>query len=138
LIQNGIPQLTKFLEEKGDREKELELIENLRPKATELIKSLLQPGEFGHLTHTDFWSENLLFNDQNCCILDWQMLTNSKGTNDIALLIVSSLPSSIRRQKTTHLLDLYYNSLKENCGKVGIDIEVDLHYTRNKIECDFR
>lgn len=71
-------------------------------------------------------------------MLDWQMITYSSPTNDIALLITSSLPSSIRRQHTGKLLDLYYNLLKANCHKLSLDIEVDLQYSRNKMECDFR
>lgn len=71
-------------------------------------------------------------------MLDWQMITYSRPTNDIALLITSSLPSSIRRQHTTKLLDLYYNLLKTNCHKLSLDIELDLQYSRNKMECDFR
>jgi thiamine kinase-like enzyme len=99
----------------------------------------------GLITHTDFWCNNLLFKESpddslndNCSVLDWQMITYSRPTNDIALLITSSLPSSIRRQHTNKLLDLYYNLLRSNCAKIGLDIEVDLQYSRNKMECDFR
>lgn len=99
----------------------------------------------GLITHTDFWCNNLLFKRQldnsymdNCVILDWQMITYSRPTNDIALLITSSLPSNVRRQQTPKLLDLYWNVLKTNCLKLSLDIEVDLQYSRNKMECDFR
>lgn len=99
----------------------------------------------GLITHTDFWCNNLLFKRQlddsyndNCSMLDWQMITYSSPTNDIALLITSSLQSSIRRQHTGKLLDFYYNLLKSNCKKLSLDIEGDLQYSRNKMECDFR
>lgn len=107
---------------------------------------LLHPTEpMGLITHTDFWSNNLLLKEQvddnfddSCSIIDWQMITYSHPTNDIALLITSSLPSSIRRQHETKLLDFYYNLLKSNCHKLSIDIELDLQYSRNKMECDYR
>lgn len=146
MLEQGLPQLAQFLQKKGSYECELRVLEQLQPKTKNLIERLLQPTEpMGLITHTDFWCNNLLFKSQlddsysdNCCILDWQMITYSRPTNDIALLITSSLPSHIRRQHTTKLLDLYYNLLRSNCHKLELDIEVDLQYSRNKMECDFR
>lgn len=146
LLEQGLPQLSKFLQQKGHYERELQVLEQLRPRTKSLIENLLQPVEpMGLMTHTDFWCNNLLFKDpmddslnDNCSMLDWQMITYSRPTNDIALLITSSLPSSIRRQHTTKLLDLYYNLLRSNSSKIGLDIEIDLQYSRNKMECDFR
>lgn len=131
---------------KGGYHHELQVLEELRPKTRNLIEKLLQPTEpMGLITHTDFWCNNLLFKRQldasyndNCTILDWQMITYSSPTNDIALLITSSLPSSVRRQHSGRLLELYYNLLKSNCEKLSLDIEVDLQYSRNKMECDYR
>jgi thiamine kinase-like enzyme len=145
-LEQGLPQLSKFLQKKGCYERELQVLEQLRPKTKNLIEKLLQPIEpMGLITHTDFWCNNLLFKQElddsyndNCSMLDWQMITYSSPLNDIALLITSSLPSSIRRQHTTKLLDFYYNLLKSNCHKLSLDIEVDLQYSRNKMECDFR
>lgn len=146
LLEQGLPQLSKFLARRGGFERELQILEKLRPKTKNLIEKLLHPTEpMGLITHTDFWCNNLLFKRQlddsyndNCTLLDWQMITYSSPTNDIALLITSSLPSVVRRQHTSKLLDLYYNLLKVNCHKLSLDIEVDLQYSRNKMECDFR
>jgi thiamine kinase-like enzyme len=146
LLEQGLPQLSKFLQQKGNFERELQVLEKLRPKTKVLIENLLQPVEpMGLMTHTDFWCNNLLFKEHfnekrndNCVILDWQMITYSRPTNDIALLITSSLPSHLRRQHTGKLLDLYYNLLRSNCSKISLDIENDLQYSRNKMECDFR
>jgi aminoglycoside/choline kinase family phosphotransferase len=145
-LEQGLPQLAQSLSKKGSYECELRVLEQLRPKTKNLIEKLLQPTEpMGLITHTDFWCNNLLFKrelddsyNDNCSMLDWQMITYSSPTNDIALLITSSLPSQIRRQHTTKLLDLYYNLLKSNCHKISLDIEDDLQYSRNKLECDFR
>lgn len=145
-MEQGLPHLSKFLQQKGNYEAELEILEQLRPKTKILIENLLQPiGSMGVISHTDFWCNNLLFKEEfddrrndNCIILDWQMITYSRPTNDIALLITSSLPSNLRRQHATKLLDLYYNLLRSNCSKLSIDIEIDLQYSRSKMQCDFR
>ncbi|XP_053682154.1 uncharacterized oxidoreductase dhs-27-like [Sabethes cyaneus] len=144
LVEQGMPQLTKFLETKPNYVNELKALNKIRPKTKELIESLLQPIEpMGLITHTDFWCNNLLFRSENdgtdsCIILDWQMVTYSRPTNDLALLLISSIPSNIRRQHSARLLNLYYNLLRENCLKLDIDIEVDLDYSRNKMELEYR
>lgn len=146
LVEQGIPQLAGFLESTGDHSRELEILEQLRPKTKEIIQNLLNPVEpMGLICHTDFWSNNLLFKtsidpekNDNCCVLDWQMISLSRPTNDVALLLTSSLNSNTRRMHQSKLLDTYYNLLKVNCTKFDVDIEVDLQYSRNKMECDFR
>lgn len=141
LVEQGLPHLIKFLENKKGYQCELLAINNLRAKTRSIIENLLQPVEpMGLITHTDFWCNNLLFktNDNTCMILDWQMITYSQPTNDIALLIISSISSQIRRDCTHKLLDYYYHNLKENCLKINLDIEVELQYSRNKLECDYR
>lgn len=62
----------------------------------------------------------------------------TRPTNDIALLIISSLPSVVRRENTGKLLDLYYATLKMNLDKISIGIETDLEYTREKLDQDYR
>lgn len=99
----------------------------------------------GLITHTDFWCNNLLLREtiepgqnDNCVILDWQMVTYSRPTNDIALLLISSLPSAVRREATGKLLDLYYEALKTNLARVSIDMELELGYTRAQLEVDYK
>lgn len=139
-----MPQLTKFLEGKPGYENELKALNKIRTKTKELIETLLQPIEpMGLITHTDFWCNNLLFRAEgdgtdSCIILDWQMVTYSRPTNDLALLLISSIPSNIRRQHGARLLDLYYNLLKASCRKLDIDVEADLGYSRNKMELEYR
>jgi len=78
--------LSRFLERKTGRDRELIALSELRPKTKVIIENLLQPVEpMGLITHTDFWSNNLLFkenfnnnNNDNCIILDWQMITYSR------------------------------------------------------------
>lgn len=61
-----------------------------------------------------------------------------RPTNDIALLIMSSLPSKIRRDNQQKLLDLYYTELKQNLAKISIDLEVTLHYSKEKLLEDYK
>ncbi|XP_055692579.1 uncharacterized oxidoreductase dhs-27-like [Lutzomyia longipalpis] len=146
LVEQGLPQLTRFLERQPGHQKEMQALTDIRPKTRTLIANLLQPVEpMGLITHTDFWCNNLLFresiqpeSDDNCVVLDWQMVTYSRPTNDIALLLISSLPSKIRREYTSKLLDLYYNTMKINCAKFSIDLEIDLQYDREKLQRDYK
>lgn len=147
LVEQGLPQLTKFLEEQKGYEAIAEILRGFRSKTRFLIEHLLQPEEpLGLITHTDFWCNNLLFNEEklangeadSCVILDWQMITYSRPTNDIALLMVSSLPSEIRRKHSEGLLDIYYERFKGNCLKLGVDIEGELKYSREALQDDFK
>jgi hypothetical protein len=45
LLEQGLPQLSKFLQQKGNYEQELQVLEKLRPKTKILIENLLQPVE---------------------------------------------------------------------------------------------
>lgn len=87
LVEQGLPQLIRFLEGRKSHKRELAALVQIRPKTKSIIESLLQPIEpMGLITHTDFWCNNLLLketmeNDErhvNCIILDWQMITYSR------------------------------------------------------------
>lgn len=147
LVEQGLPQLTKFLEEQPGYEDIVEILRRYRSKTRYLIEHLLEPEDpLGLMTHTDFWCNNLLFNEEklaaktedSCVILDWQMITYSRPTNDVALLMVSSLPSDVRRKNSEELLDIYYECLRTNCLKLGVDIEGDLRYNRETLMKDYK
>lgn len=67
----------------------------------------------------------------------WNFSTK-RPTNDLALLILSSLPSNVRREHTQNLLNHYYTKMKENLSKINIDIEVTLGYTKEKLLDDYK
>lgn len=94
------------------------------------------------ITHTDFWCNNLMFlaktDNCECIILDWQMVTFSRPTNDIALLLISSVPAALRRQHTEMLLDKYWGNLTQTCKKLGLDVETELEYDRKKLGQDYK
>lgn len=146
LVERGLPQLARFLENKPGMEAVLETLLVLRPRTKDIISALLAPeGPLALITHTDFWSNNLLFNNQyrdsgepNCYILDWQMVTYSRPTNDIALLLVSSVPTELRRKHIKTLLDKYWNKLNWTCSSLGLNIPKDLGYTRKDLDKDYR
>lgn len=142
LVERGLPQLAKFLKNTG-LEAILDALLVLRPKTKHIISALLAPeGPLTLITHTDFWCNNLLFKEGpdslECCILDWQMVTYSRPTNDIALLIVSSLPTELRRKHTESFLDIYWDTLTITCNRLGVDIPKDLGYTREDLSKDYR
>ncbi|KAG6558397.1 EcKinase 6 [Microplitis demolitor] len=143
LVERGLPQLARFLERRPGSEAVLEDLLALRPKTKEIISSLLVPEDpLALITHTDFWCNNLLFKDEDdeckCAILDWQMVTYSRPTNDIALLLVSSVPTELRRLHTAALLDKYWQTLLETCLPLGVNILEDLNYTREDLDKDYR
>lgn len=144
LVERGLPQLARFLESRPGFELILTQLDGLRPITKELIAALLKPQEpMALITHTDFWCNNLLFREDEsegciCAILDWQMATYSRPTNDIALLLVSSLSGNLRRSHTSELLDKYWKELLKACMTLGIAIETDLHYSRAKLGEDYK
>lgn len=73
-----------------------------------------------------------------CKILDWQMVTYSRPTNDLALLLVSSVAADLRRQYSESMLDLYWETMTEMCRNLGVDIEGSLNYNRQKLGEDYR
>lgn len=87
LVEQGFPQLLKFLMRINGFGSELAALELIRLKTKSIIEKLLQPIEpMGLITHTDFWCNNLLLKEQtaaddkqvDCIILDWQMITYSR------------------------------------------------------------
>lgn len=144
LVERGLPQLARFLERRPGLEAVLEALLALRPRTKEIIAALLAPEDpLALITHTDFWCNNLLFkNDEDgnckCAILDWQMVTYSRPTNDIALLLVSSVPTELRRRHTPSLLDKYWDVLTSTSCSLGLDIQKDLAYTRSDLDGDYR
>ncbi|XP_014603005.1 PREDICTED: uncharacterized protein LOC106786300 [Polistes canadensis] len=143
MVERGFSQLANFLECLPGLEPVLEALMALRPKTKDIIMNLLAPeSPIATITHTDFWCKNLQFaytpGIVKCYIVDWQMVAYSRPTNDVALLLVSSLPSELRRKYTKLLLDAYWNSLNEWCLIYGLDIPKDLGYTREDLSEDYR
>lgn len=141
LLDRGLPQLGLFLEKKPHMMPILNSILNIRHEMKNVISSLLSPkGPIALLTHTDFWCNNLLFRGDggHCIVLDWQMVTYSRPTNDVALLIISSLSAALRREHTDHLLDRYWEALTSFSVKLNVDIEGVLRYSRTDLQEDYR
>ncbi|XP_022919328.2 uncharacterized protein [Onthophagus taurus] len=143
LVERGLPQLTEFLEKKPEMGSILEALNCLRSNTKGVIENLLKPEEpMALITHTDFWCNNLMFKEieetTTCCILDWQMVTYSRPTNDVALLLISSVPADLRREFTDSLLDIYWETLTRSCQKLNLNIEEELGYDRNKLGSDYK
>ncbi|XP_011143735.1 uncharacterized protein LOC105185729 [Harpegnathos saltator] len=143
LVERGLPQLVHFLESRPGLDAILEILLTLRPRTKDIISSLLAPdGPMALITHTDFWSNNLIFTHDQvnpyCYIVDWQMVTYSRPTNDVALLILSSVPTETRRKYIDLFLDMYWSKLNFTCSCLGVDIQKDLEYTREDFNKDYR
>lgn len=119
----------------------LKCILNIRHKMKNVILSLLSPKcPISLLTHTDFWCNNLLFRRDggHCIILDWQMITYSRPTNDVALLIISSLSSDLRRAHQDRLLSKYWEALTSFSLKMKVNIEGTIGYSFSDLKEDYR
>nr|CAH7761369.1 unnamed protein product [Callosobruchus chinensis] len=143
LVERGLPQLSRFLESSSGLESVLIALEDLRPYTKDIIENLLAPEEpMALITHTDFWCNNLMFReDENsctCAVLDWQMVTYSKATNDLALLLISSVPAELRRLHTDTLLDHYWENFTASCRTLKLDVEAELGYDRKKLAEDYK
>lgn len=140
LVERGMPQLAHFLQRRPGHEAVLESLSSLTPNTKDIIAALLAPEEpLCLITHTDFWCNNLLFRDDGqCAVLDWQMITYSRPTNDIALLLVSSLPTDLRRNHTESLLDAYWAALNSYSSRLQLNITAELGYDRHNLSKDFR
>lgn len=151
LLERGLPQLATFLHTAGTSDGEspsqlhavLAKLHKLRPKARETIANLLRPtSPIATLTHTDFWCNNLLFRQRSagqteCCILDWQMATYSRPTNDLALLLVTSVSGEIRRKDTGRILDAYWRRFLSTAEDLGLQVESSLSYSRQELEQEY-
>lgn len=141
LLDRGLPQLAAFLDKKSNMSDIMKSIQNIGQEMKNVISALLSPkGPIALLTHTDFWCNNLLFRGDNkhCIILDWQMVTYSRPTNDVALLILSSLSGDLRRQNTDTLLDKYWRAFTSFSTKLNVDVEGTLGYSRADLQEDYR
>lgn len=144
LVERGLPQLAQFLERRPGLESVLESLNSIRSKTKDIIEKLLLPEEpMALITHTDFWCNNLMFKESEdngcaCSILDWQMVTYSNPTNDLALLLISSVPAELRRLHTETLLDTYWQTLTRTCGKLTLEVSTELGYDRDKLGEDYK
>ena len=163
LLERGLPQLATFLHTSAVDQPELHdvlaKLHKMRPRARETIANLLRPASaIATLTHTDFWCNNLLFRRKTaagatasareeeetgsaaveCSILDWQMATYSRPTNDLALLLVTSVAGDVRRTKTGHILDAYWNRFCKTASLLGLDVEGQLNYGRRELEAEYQ
>lgn len=141
LLERGLPQLGLFLQHKPHMRNVFRAIGDIQSRSKQLISSLLiANGPLSLLTHTDFWCNNLLFqrDTERCMIVDWQMIAYSRPTNDVALLILSSLPTELRREFADQLLNEYWNELKEHSKILNVNIEDDLHYGRDDLQNDYK
>ncbi|CAH0386668.1 unnamed protein product [Bemisia tabaci] len=140
LVERGLFLLSDFLKDRADQIPAMKCLKEIHPKLIDVIAKLLTPSEpMKLITHTDFWCNNLMFNEGNeCCILDWQMVTCSRPTTDIALLIISSLPTELRRTKSMHLLDVYWEHFMRYTLTLGVNVQDSLNYTKENLAEDYK
>jgi len=145
LVEQGFPTLAGFLEkQEPDGADLLQRLKTLHPKAADLLCDLLEPPPApapSCLTHMDYWCNNLLFRTSNptqdagdngnsaegqaqertpteCQIVDWQMMTISRPTHDVALLLFTSLTPEVRQENTDRFLRYYWTVFQVKCTTI--------------------
>jgi len=62
------------------------------------------------IVHTDFRLDNLFFGD-DVAVIDWQLMTRSRGPYDIGYLLAQSMDVELRRQHADALLRRWYDAV---------------------------
>ncbi|XP_043235364.1 uncharacterized protein LOC122388389 [Amphibalanus amphitrite] len=153
-LGRGLPHLIDFL--KGLQRADLAgVIARLKTYVTEntaLFHSLVTAkSHLSAVTHSDFWCNNLLFRDApsggaaggadagaQCRVIDFQLAQVSTPTNDVALLLLSSLSAEVRRERTGALLRHYWDQLTATARRFGVCLETEYEYSLERLEQDYR
>uniref|UniRef100_A0A183BVB8 RING-type domain-containing protein n=1 Tax=Globodera pallida TaxID=36090 RepID=A0A183BVB8_GLOPA len=80
------------------------------------------------LSHGDLWSNNLFFNptedggagDELSSIIDWQTCHKSTGLSDVIRIIFSGVNAPLRKERMNEWLDLYFDTVEQECRKLNI------------------
>lgn len=88
----------------------------------ELVTAYLAARE-GPLTvaHGDYRVDNLLFGGERVVVVDWQTVTRGPGIADLAYLLGASLPTDVRRQHESGLVEHY----RQRMAAAGVDLDPD-------------
>lgn len=93
-------------------------------KSTERIST-----EFNCLSHSDLWSNNVMFNDylpspSNALLIDFQMLYAGSPVLDLCYSLFSSSEESMREMEFDCLLDYYHDQFSTILQKLGYKKEI--------------
>ncbi|KAF5277583.1 hypothetical protein FQR65_LT15939 [Abscondita terminalis] len=66
--------------------------------------------EYGVIGHCDLWSTNLLFNEQEVRIIDWQTARICSPAVDLSLILFICCNGEVRNKHAQHLTEVYYDS----------------------------
>ncbi|KAJ8925731.1 hypothetical protein NQ315_009579 [Exocentrus adspersus] len=90
------------------------------------LKKKLRPSPTYRNTvcHDDLWRNNMMFNDQNeCLLLDFQLTRYTPPALDVLLLLYLGTESNFLVENMDYFLDLYYNCLNYELSRHGLNIE---------------
>ncbi len=66
------------------------------------------------LVHADVRLDNVLFDDEQVVLVDWQSVCTSSGEQDLAYFLTQSLDDDVRQARFENLLGLYHETLSAN------------------------
>lgn len=83
------------------------------------------------ICHGDLWGSNILSkNHKNCVFVDYQMIRYCPPVVDLLFLIYTNTDKDLRLKYMDHMVNTYYENLKENLLTYNVDINE--FYTRER------
>ncbi|KAF5277585.1 hypothetical protein FQR65_LT15941 [Abscondita terminalis] len=76
---------------------------------------------YGVIGHCDLWSSNLLFNEQEVRIIDWQTSRVCSPAVDLSQILFSCCDGEVRNKHKQDLIQAYYDSCSEMLMMFGED-----------------
>ena len=108
-------------------------LDSLVPKLGEIWDwdSFMNAGPLTCVTHSDSWSNNLLFKypasdshkPLDMVLIDWQLARLGHPAHDLGYFLFSGTSSSFRREHLNGLWIDYFTTLKSALAKLGINLE---------------
>ncbi|KAF5277581.1 hypothetical protein FQR65_LT15937 [Abscondita terminalis] len=77
--------------------------------------------EHGVIGHCDLWSTNLLYNEQEIRIIDWQTARVCSPAVDLSLILFICCDAEVRNQHGQDLIEAYHDSCSTMLGQFGED-----------------
>ncbi|KAF5277584.1 hypothetical protein FQR65_LT15940 [Abscondita terminalis] len=77
--------------------------------------------EYGVISHCDLWSSNLLFNEQEVRIVDWQTSRVCSPAVDLSMILFICCDGEVRNKHRNDLIEAYYDSCSEMMLDFGED-----------------
>ncbi|XP_055643743.1 uncharacterized protein LOC129779959 [Toxorhynchites rutilus septentrionalis] len=107
------------------------ILKALKPYRGKLYSSVCNilnsnDGELIVLNHGDIWVNNLLFNENDIMLLDYQTAFLGSSCFDLLYFIINSVSVVVRTESFDYLIDFYYNHFVDGLSKLNAQTTVPI------------